>query len=197
MPDLPSNATHPQTRDAWRTWLAEHHARDEGVWLIRYKKAAGKPTVSYDAAVEEALCFGWIDSLPRKLDDERTMLYFAPRKAGSGWSRPNKERVRRMTKAGKMMPAGQAKIDAAQADGSWSALDDIENLVVPDDLAEAFEHYPGAADHWEAFPRSVKRGILEWIASAKREPTRQKRVDETARLAQQNERANQWRSKRS
>lgn len=197
MPDLPPNTTHPKTRDAWRSWLAEHHARDEGVWLIRYKKAAGKPTVSYDEAVEEALCFGWIDSLARKLDDERTMLYFAPRKAGSGWSRPNIERVERMTKAGKMTPAGQAKIDAAQADGSWNALDDVENLVVPDDLAEAFARYPGTADHWEAFPRSAKRGILEWIANAKREPTRRKRVEETARLAQQNERANQWRSKTS
>ena len=197
MLEPPPNATHPQTRDAWRTWLAEHHARDEGVWLIRYKKAASKPTVNYDEAVEEAICFGWIDSLPRKLDNERTMLYFAPRKPGSGWSRPNKERVERMTKAGKMTPAGQAKIDAARADGSWSALDDIENLVLPDDLAEAFARYPGAADHWEAFPRSAKRGILEWIANAKRDETRQKRVDETARLAQQNERANQWRPKKS
>ena len=106
MPDLPSNATHPKTRAAWRAWLAEHHTRDEGVWLIRYKKAVGKPTVSYDEAVEEALCFGWIDSLPRKLDDERTMLYFAPRKPGSGWSRPNKEGVERMTSEGKMRSAG-------------------------------------------------------------------------------------------
>ena len=197
MPEPPPNSTHPETRAAWRDWLAEHHARDEGVWLIRYKQAAGKPTVSYDEAVEEALCFGWIDSLPRKLDAERTMLYFAPRKAGSGWSRPNKERIRRMTAAGKMTPTGQAKIDAAKADGSWSALDDVENLVVPGDLAEAFAQHPGSEAHWEAFPRSVKRGILEWIASAKRDATRARRVEETARLAQRNERANQWRRKRS
>ena len=197
MPEPPPNSTHPESRAAWRDWLAQHHDRDEGVWFIRYKQAAGKPTVSYDEAVEEALCFGWIDSLPRKLDDERTMLYFAPRKAGSGWSRPNKGRVERMTAAGKMTAAGQAKIDAARADGSWSALDAIENLVVPDDLAEAFAKYPGAEANWEAFPRSAKRGILEWIANAKRDATRAGRVEETARLAQENRRANQWPRKRS
>ncbi len=194
-PPLPPDAFHPFTRDAWRAWLAEHHDRDEGVWFIRYKKATGKPIVSYDEAVEEALCFGWVDSLPRKLDAERTMLYFAPRKAGSGWSRPNKERVARMTAAGKVTPAGQARIDAARADGSWSALDAVEDLVVPDDLAEAFAQHPDAAGHWDAFPRSARRGILEWIATAKRAATRRKRVDETARLAARNERANQWKPK--
>ncbi len=192
MPEAPPNSVHPLSRVAWRAWLTEHHAREEGVWLIRYKKAVGKPMVGYDEAVEEALCFGWIDSLPRKLDDERAMLYFAPRKPGSSWSRPNKERAERMAAAGQMMPAGQTKVDAAKADGSWSALDDVENLVVPDDLAAAFERYPEAAKHWEAFPRSVKRGILEWIQTAKRPTTREKRIEETARLAQENERANQW-----
>lgn len=192
MPALPDNAVHPEDRAAWRAWLDEHHDRDEGVWAIRYKKAAGKPTPSYDDLVEEALCYGWVDSLPRALDDERTMLYFAPRKPGSGWSRPNKRRIARMTKAGQMMPAGLAKVEAAKADGSWSRLDEVEDLVVPDDLAEAFARYPGAEGHWEAFPRSARRGILEWIVNAKRDATRAKRVEETARLAQQNERANQW-----
>lgn len=196
MPQPPDNAFHPPTRAAWRTWLAAHHARNEGVWCIRYKKAAGQPTLSYDDLVEEAICFGWIDSLPRKLDAERTMLYVAPRKPGSGWSRPNKERAQRMQAAGKIAPAGQAKIDAAKADGSWRALDDVENLVVPDDLAAAFAEHPGAADEWAAFPRSAKRGILEWIHMAKRDATRQKRIAETARLAQQGERANQWPKKK-
>lgn len=167
MSHVPSNSIQPLSRLEWRAWLAEHHERDEGVWLIRYKKATGKPTVSYDEAVEEALCYGWIDSLSRKLDTERTMLYFARRRSGSGWSRPNKERVTRMTQAGKMTAAGQAKIDAANADGSWSVLDAVEALVIPDDLVVAFKQYPGAAAHWEAFPRSFKRGILEWIALAK------------------------------
>ena len=192
MPERAPNATHPLTRPDWRAWLEAHHSRDEGVWLIRYKKATGKPSVSYDEAVEEALCFGWVDSLPRKLDDERSMLYFAPRKPGSGWSRKNKERIARLTAAGLMRPAGQAKVEAAKADGSWAALDAIENLEVPDDLQAAFEAFPPSAEHFAAFPRSVKRGILEWIASAKRAPTRAKRIDETARQAAENIRANQW-----
>jgi uncharacterized protein YdeI (YjbR/CyaY-like superfamily) len=197
MPSPPPNAVHPRSRQAWRAWLAEHHTRDEGVWFIRFKQATGKPIVRYEEAVEEAICFGWIDSLGRKLDQERTMLYFAPRKPGSGWSRLNKERVARMIQAGRMTAAGQAKVDAAKADGSWKALDAVEDLIVPDDLAAAFAQYPGAATYWEAFPRSVKRSILEWIQAAKRGATRAKRVDETARLAQRNERANQWRPKKT
>ncbi|MEM1096955.1 MAG: YdeI/OmpD-associated family protein [Bacteroidota bacterium] len=188
----PPNSTHPLTRAAWRAWLEAHHAREDGVWLIRYKKATGKPAVRYDEAVEEALCFGWVDSKPNKLDDERSLLWFAPRKAGSNWSRLNKERIARMEAAGQMTPAGRAKVEAAKADGSWSALDDVENLVIPHDLADALAGYPDAAVHFDAFPRSAKRGILEWILNAKRAPTRAKRIAETARLAQDNIRANQW-----
>lgn len=193
MVDLPEHAFHPLTRAEWRAWLEANHTRPTGVWLVSYKKATGKPSIPYDEAVEEALCFGWVDSKPNKLDDERAMLWFAPRKAGTGWSRPNKERVERMIAAGLMTPAGQAKVDAAKADGSWTALDAIENLEIPVDLAQALDGYADARTHFEAFPRSVKRGILEWIANAKTAPTRAKRVDETARLAQENRRANQWR----
>ena len=192
MPAPPAPRVHPLTRAAWRAWLDEHHGRDSGVWLVRYKKATGKPTLSYDEQVDEAMCFGWVDSLPRALDAERSMLYFAPRKAGSGWSRVNKDRVQRMTAAGLMRPAGQAKVDAAQADGSWTLLDAVENLDVPDDLVAAFARYPGSAAHFDAFPRSAKRGILEWIVQAKRAPTRAARIEETARLAAQNTRANSW-----
>jgi uncharacterized protein YdeI (YjbR/CyaY-like superfamily) len=193
MVDLPENAFHPLTRAAWRAWLEANHARPNGVWLVSYKKASGKPIISYDEAVEEALCFGWVDSKPNKLDDERSMVWFAPRKAGTGWSRPNKERVERLSAAGLMTPAGQAKVDAAKADGSWSALDAIENLAIPPDLAQAFAEYGSADANFNAFPRSVKRGILEWIANAKTAPTRAKRIEATARLAQENRRANQWR----
>ncbi len=148
--------------------------------------------MTYDEAVEEALCWGWVDSKPRKLDEARSMLYFAPRKGGSGWSRPNKERVERAIATGQMTPAGLAKIEAAKADGTWTMLDAVENLEVPDDLAAEFDAYPSARANWEAFPRSAKRGILEWIIQAKRPETRAKRVEETARLAQDNIRANQW-----
>ena len=188
----PPNSTQPASRSEWRAWLAEHHGRDEGVWLVRFKKAAGKPTVSVDDAIAEALAWGWIDSLPRALDAERTMLYVAPRKAGSGWSRVNKAHVERLIASGQMTPAGLATIERARADGSWSLLDDVENLVVPDDLASSFAAHPPAAEEWEAFPRSVKRGILEWIVQAKREATREKRIRQTAEMAQRGERANQW-----
>lgn len=189
----PPNSTHPKTRAEWRAWLGQHHNRAEGVWLISYKKATGKPYVTYDEAVEEALCFGWVDSKPNKLDEERSMLWFAPRKAGTGWSKPNKERVARLLAQGLMAEAGLEKVRAAQADGSWNALDAVEALIVPPDLEAAFERYEGARENFDAFPRSAKRGILEWIVSAKRPETRAKRVEETARLAAENVRANQWR----
>ncbi|MEM9950210.1 MAG: YdeI/OmpD-associated family protein [Chloroflexota bacterium] len=189
----PENSVFPKDRDEWRAWLVDNYTQDEGIWLIRYKKSAGKPILNFDDAVEEALCFGWIDSLPRKLDDERTMLYFAPRKVGSNWSGLNKKRVQKMIDAGRMTEVGMAKIEVAKADGSWDALNDVENLVVPPDLDEAFAKYPDARANWDEFPPSARRGILEWILNAKRDVTRQKRIDETARLAQENIRANQWR----
>jgi uncharacterized protein YdeI (YjbR/CyaY-like superfamily) len=186
---------HPNSRAQWRDWLESNHASSTGVWLVSWRKHTGKDGPSYGEAVEEALCFGWIDSTGRKLDDDRTMLWFSPRKPGSGWARPNKERIERLTAAGLMTPAGQQVIDAARADGSWSRLDDVENLVVPDDLAEAFDLRPPARQNWDAFPRSVRRSVLTWIVQAKRETTRAARIEETARLAQANERANQWQPK--
>jgi uncharacterized protein YdeI (YjbR/CyaY-like superfamily) len=193
MVKTPPNSTHPQTLTAWRKWLELNHTRAEGVWLISYKKATGKPRFEYDEAVEEALCFGWIDSKPNKLDDERSMLWFAPRKANTGWSKINKARAEKMIEAGRMTPAGLAKIEAAKRDGSWTALDTIEALQVPSDLAAALAANPIAQQHFDAFPRSVKRGILEWISNAKKPETRTKRIEETARLAAENIRANQWR----
>ncbi len=194
---LPPNATHPQSRAAWRAWLASHHTRPEGVWLVSYKKGTGKPRVEYEEAVEEAICFGWIDSKVNKLDDERSMLWFAPRKPRTGWSKPNKARVERMLAAGLMQPAGLAKVEQARADGTWNALDGVEELQVPPDLTEALKAYPQAAANFDGFPRSVKRGILEWILVARKAETRARRIDETARLASDNLRANQWRGKRA
>jgi uncharacterized protein YdeI (YjbR/CyaY-like superfamily) len=193
MVKAPLNSIHPQTRAEWRKWLKQNHARAEGVWLITYKKAAGKPRFKYDEAVEEALCFGWIDSKPNKLDDERSMLWFAPRKSNTGWSKINKARAEKMIEAGRMTPAGLAKIEAAKRDGSWNALDTIEALEIPSDLEAALAASPIAQQHFDAFPRSTKRAILEWISNAKRPETRAKRVEETARLAAENIRANQWR----
>jgi uncharacterized protein YdeI (YjbR/CyaY-like superfamily) len=189
---LPPDAVLVRTRAEWRRWLQRHHARPQGVWLVTFRAGSGEPAPGYDAAVEEALCFGWVDSRPRELDERRTMLWFAPRQPGSAWARPNKQRVERLIAEGRMAPAGLAKVQAAQADGSWTRLDAVEDGIVPDDLAAALAAWPDARRHWDAFPRSARRGILEWIVQARTAPTRQRRVQETARLAQDNVRANQW-----
>lgn len=189
----PPNSVHPKSRAEWRKWLEENQARKEGIWLISYKKDTGKPRFDYDESVEEALCFGWVDSKPAKLDEERSMLWFAPRKPKTNWSKLNKDRVEKMIKAGLMSPAGLAKVEAAKKDGSWNALDGVEALEIPPDLAKDLSKNKTAKEYFEAFPRSVKRGILEWILNAKRPETRAKRIEETVTLAEKNVRANQWR----
>lgn len=175
----------------WREWLAANHGTDAGVWLVTFKKATGRQAFPPEAAIEEALSFGWIDSLPRALDAERTMLWFSPRKASSGWSGVNKRRVERLIAEGRMQPAGWRAIEVAKANGAWERLDAATQLEVPADLEAALRGYPNAAERFAAFPPSARRGILEWIAQAKRPETRARRVAETARLAEQNLRANQ------
>lgn len=191
----PPNSTHPKTRAAWRKWLEKNHTQTEGVWMISYRTPTGKPRVEYAEAVEEALCFGWVDSTGKILDKERAMQYFAPRKSKSGWAKSNKERIERMIAQGKMMPAGLAKIEAAKQNGTWTLLDAVEELEVPPDLAQALKGVKNARTHWDAFPNSARRAILEWIVHAKRPETRTKRIEETARLAGENKRANQWTKK--
>jgi uncharacterized protein YdeI (YjbR/CyaY-like superfamily) len=191
MQPLPENAIHPLTRAEWRAWLDQHHTRAKGVWLVSYKRATGQPAIAYEEVVEEALCFGWIDSTANTLDSERSMLWIAPRRPGSGWSKPNKERVERLLASGQMTAAGLAKIEAAQRDGSWSRLDTVEALEIPSDLAAALASYPAARGFFDAFPRSARRAILAWIADARTAVTRAKRVAETARLATTNQRANE------
>lgn len=181
-----------ETRAKLRRWLERHHDSSPGFWLVSAKKATGRPRIEYDAIVEELLCFGWVDSLPRKLDEARTMLLCTPRKPGSRWSRLNKERVEKMLALGKMAPRGLEVLTQAKQSGAWAALDAVEALEIPEDLAARLDALPPARAHFEAFPRSVKRGILEWILSAKRPVTRAKRVEQTATMAQKNERANQW-----
>ena len=191
MTQPPPNSIQPDTLAAWRAWLQSNHTRPDGIWLITYRRATGKATFTYEQAVEEALCYGWIDGHTKTLDEERGMQWFAPRRAGSVWARSNKERVARLIADGRMTPAGQARIDAAQADGTWALWDHVDSLAVPDDLAAALATYPAARAHFDAFPRSARHAILGWIATAKRPETRAKRIAETARLAQDNVRANQ------
>jgi uncharacterized protein YdeI (YjbR/CyaY-like superfamily) len=180
-----------ESREEWRAWLEANHEQSAGIWLVRWKKPSGRPHVAYADVVEEALCFGWIDSQARGIDDERAALTMTPRKKGSGWSKVNKERIARLEAADLMAPAGRALIAQAKEDGSWAKLDAVEKLEEPDDLCTALDGVPDARRHWDAFPRSTKRAILEWIGSAKKPETRERRVEQTAQEAGQNIRANQ------
>jgi uncharacterized protein YdeI (YjbR/CyaY-like superfamily) len=182
-----------RTRAEWRAWLAANHDTSTGIWLVTFKKASGQPAPSYNDIVEEALCFGWVDSKPGKVDTERTMLYISPRKPKSGWAKPNKIRVAKLIATGQMTPAGQAVIDLAIQNGTWTMLDAIEELICPADLALALQANPTAAMYFEAFPPSTQKGIYQWIIQAKRPETRAKRVAETVQLAASNVRANQYR----
>lgn len=186
---------HPETRPEWRDWLAANHSGSDGVWLVFWKAASGRPVLPYEAAVEEALCVGWIDSVANALDEDRHLLMMTPRKRGSGWSRPNKRRVERLTAAGLMRPAGSAVVEAAMADGSWTALDAIEDLIEPDELAAALDAVPAARASWDGFSPSARKGILQWIVLAKRPETRARRIEETVRLAAEGKKANQWEPK--
>lgn len=184
----------PITRAAeLRDWLAEHHATSPGVWVVTYRKGTGQPAPSYDEMVRTALCFGWVDSVPGKVDDERTKLYLSPRKPDSAWAATNKRRVEELIASGEMTEAGLAVVRHAQASGAWNRIDGAQNAQVPADLEAAFADHPGSREHFAAFPMGVRKQILEWIAQARTAPTRQRRIVETASIAAQNIRANQWR----
>jgi uncharacterized protein YdeI (YjbR/CyaY-like superfamily) len=192
-PDLP--LVEVSSRAAWRTWLATHHQQATGVWVVTRKKASvlkGKEFVSAVDVNEECLCFGWIDSRPGKVDDERSALLCTPRKPTGGWSKVNKTRLERLLAEGLVAPPGLAVIEAAKRNGSWTKLDEVDALIVPADLSVELAKYTRAASNFAAFPPSARKGILEWIAQAKRAETRATRVEQTARLAQDDQRANQW-----
>jgi uncharacterized protein YdeI (YjbR/CyaY-like superfamily) len=181
------------SRAGWRAWLEANHDTAPGAWAVTWKRDSGGPYVPAAAICEECLRVGWIDSLPRALDGARTRLLVTPRRPGSNWSRLNRTRVERMLAEDDMHPAGLAAVARARADGTWTALDAGEDLLEPADLRAALDADPAARREWDGFPPSVRRGILEWIASAKRDDTRARRVTETATLAARGIRANQWR----
>jgi uncharacterized protein YdeI (YjbR/CyaY-like superfamily) len=174
---------HPESASEWREWLAEHHATAPGVWLVSWRSGSGRSPLAYEDQVLEALAYGWIDATVRRLDDERRMTYFAPRRKGSGWARSNRARIERLRAEGRMTPAGEAAVERAVADGSWTVYDDAVDLVVPDDLEEAFARHPGSRANWDGFPPSSREQVLFWIGQARRAATRERRVEETARLA--------------
>ncbi len=176
----------------WRNWLAQYHQQEKNVWLVIYRKNGPTPSVQTDEAIDEALCFGWIDSKPNKRDAESFFLFFSQRNPKSKWSGVNKRKVEKLLAEGKMAPAGLAMVELAKQTGTWTALDEATNLVIPPDLEQALRSFPNAEANFLAFPPSTRRGILEWILNAKQPETRQKRVMETATLAERNERANQY-----
>lgn len=175
-----------RTRAEWRTWLEAHHTQAESIWLVTYKKSAGAHYVSYDDQVEEALCFGWIDSRKRPVDDQRSMIIMCPRRKGSVWSESNRTRVARLGAAGLMMPAGLRKIEGAKADGSWSRLDAIDTSNLPDDLAAQLLRNYTATAHFNAWSDSYKRVLLSYIQDAKRPETRAKRIAQVVKRAELN-----------
>jgi len=186
---------YPKNRAAWRKWLEKNHASAQNIWLVISKKASDKPFVSYNDAVEEALCFGWIDSTANKRDNESYYLLVAQRKPKSPWSGLNKKRIEKLLKENKITEAGLKKITAAKKDGSWKLLDKIEALEMPLPLKKAFAKDKKGLKNFTLFPPSVKKQLYHWVESAKTDLTKQKRIDETVSLAAENIRANQWKPK--
>jgi uncharacterized protein YdeI (YjbR/CyaY-like superfamily) len=171
----------PVTRAAWRDWLARNGGREEGLWVVYRKKSTDLEGPLYDDLVEEALCFGWIDSRVQRVDDERRMQWFSPRRKGGVWSSLNKARIERLIGEGLMSAAGQRVIDEAILDGSWSQTDEVDALVIPPDFETALDVVPGTRDAFDALPDSTRRQQLWWIHSAKRAVTRSNRIEELMR----------------
>ena len=182
------------TKD-WRRWLEKNGLSEKSVWLIIYKKDSGVASVTYKEAVEEALCFGWIDSKPNKRDEKSYYQFFARRNPKSKWSKVNKKKVEQLIAEGRMDQTGMEAIAIAKQNGTWEALDDVDDSVVPTDLQKALKKDKLALANFERFPKSSKKIILEWIANAKKEETRRNRIEETVSLAAKNIRANHYRNK--
>lgn len=177
---------YPHTRNAWRKWLEKNHAKEKNVRLVLLRKNATSPGIRYEEAVEEALCYGWIDSTVNKRDEESYLIYFAQRNPKSKWSNSNKIRVARLIKEGLMKPPGQAMIDLAKKTGTWNLLDAVENLEMPEDLQKRLNKNKTALKNFEAFSPSSKKMIFNWILDAKRPETRERRIDRVTDLAARN-----------
>ncbi|MGN7204917.1 YdeI/OmpD-associated family protein [Pedobacter sp. SAFR-022] len=177
----------PASRKEWRTWLEENHQTKQAVWLIYYKKKSNAASISYSDAVDEALCFGWIDSTRKSLGEDQFTQFFCKRKPQSGWSKVNKEKITRLTAAGLMTPAGFKCIELAKQNGSWSILDEVEELIVPADLDNALAMQSGAKDFFLSLSKSLRKQMLQWLVLAKRPETRQRRIKEIVEAASRQE----------
>lgn len=173
----------PASRQQWRQWLEENHRSKQAVWLVYYKKKSNVASITWSEAVDEALCFGWIDSKAQAVDDEKFMQFFSRRKPKSVWSKINKEKIQRLMAEGLIAPAGYESIEIAKQNGSWTILDEVEELLLPNDLEIEFDTKPGSKDFFLSLSKSVRKAMLQWLVLAKQPETRQKRIREIAELA--------------
>ncbi|WP_421800407.1 YdeI/OmpD-associated family protein [Haliscomenobacter sp.] len=178
MPEKEIETFCPSNRQEWRQWLQENHQSKQSVWLIYYKKKTNIPSVTWSEVVDEALCFGWIDSTAKPLDEERYMQFITRRKPKSVWSKINKDKVQRLIEEDLIMPAGYASIDIAKKNGSWSILDEVEALIIPPDLEKAFEAQPGSKEAFLSLSKSAQKAWLYRLVLAKQAVTREKRIGE-------------------
>ncbi|MBS4066700.1 MAG: YdeI/OmpD-associated family protein [Chitinophagaceae bacterium] len=176
----------PQSRTDWRQWLEKNHQSKQSVWLVYYTKKANLPSITWSEAVDEALCFGWIDSTKKTINDSSYMQFFSKRKPKSNWSKINKEKIQQLIDSKKMTKAGYKSVEIAKQNDSWRILDEVEELIIPNDLEKAFNNHKGSKDFYLSLSKSTKKIILGWIALAKRQETRQKRIDEVVKSAGQN-----------
>lgn len=182
----------PNNRGEWRAWLKENHSLQESVWLIYYKKKSVYYSMSWSDAVDEALCFGWIDSVRKSLDDERFQQLFTKRKPKGTWSKINKEKIERLINENLMADAGLAVIKRSKENGSWDSLNEVEELKVPDDLFNVLQRNSEAEFFFNALSKSTRKAMLQWIALAKRPETREKRIEEIVELASKRQKPKQF-----
>ncbi|MCE7865078.1 MAG: hypothetical protein DYG99_16205 [Bacteroidetes bacterium CHB5] len=192
MSTMQADTFYPTSLSAWRNWLKRNHLSKQSVWLVFHTKASGKFSLSWSEAVDVALCFGWIDSKKIKIDHETSHQFFSKRKPNSTWSKINKEKVQKLINLGQMTPAGYECIDAAKENGSWYILDEVEELIIPKDLEKAFKQHKGSKKYFLTLSKSVRKMMLQWLVLARRLETRQKRIDEIAKLAGQKMKPNQF-----
>jgi len=177
---------YPKSLTAWRKWLEKNHVSKQAVWLVFYNKKSALKSITWSEAVNIALCFGWIDSKKVKIDEEKAHQFFSKRKPISTWSKINKEKVRKLIEQGLMTEAGLRSIETAKQNGSWTILDEVEELIIPADLDAAFADKPNAKDFFLSLSKSVRKIILAWLVFAKTTETRQKRITEIIESAEQN-----------
>ncbi len=176
---------YPTSLTVWRKWLQKNHISKQAVWLVFYNNKSGKKTISWSDAVDVALCFGWIDSKKISIDKESSYQFFSKRKAKSTWSKINKNKVAKLIEEGVMTAAGFTSIEIAKQNGSWTILDEVEELIIPQDLEREFTNKPNSKDFFLSLSKSIKKAILQWLVLAKTSETRQKRIAEIIENAEQ------------